>query len=312
MGLNQLSTAAGQNLSSVSDFSISNAHNGNNDSPQGVSEALKTGPHGFQQRTTCAENADWVVWDAYVRPACGSKSHRKPDRKTSQHPNEKSFTENDLSIFHQSDPATADGVASVPEAIHGGEEPEQRMPKPCPAGESFQDFDFVAVLEIVVVQQTDVAVTLGFRARRRSRLLLRRRCLHRSWRGWATGSESRFGWLAERFSGRSGTVSGNDFCLIAPLRDGFIRSEVDLEFDGRERNLIPRQQSPPDDFLTVDPRAIAAAQIPNEQQTVGFRNNAVYLGDTAVIDMQITQLPVSAHNCDVPINDDRCSSGDWN
>ena len=97
------------------------------------------------------------------------------------------------------------------------------------------------------------------------------------------------------------------------MRDGrFARSQMNFELDRSKGQFIPGQQCAARDLLPVDFCAIGASQIPDEQQTVGPGNGAMKFGDAVVVQRDITQLPLSPDESQIPGDDDRFSSVEWN
>ena len=97
----------------------------------------------------------------------------------------------------------------------------------------------------------------------------------------------------------------NDLGLIGTLIwIGFIGSEVNFELDGGNGNLIAGKQCSANDFLAVDPCTVTATEVSQKEKSIGFYNDAVNLGNAAVIQVEVAQLTVSPHDRDITIESD--------
>src|SRR5262245_11826970 len=84
-------------------------------------------------------------------------------------------------------------------------------------------------------------------------------------------------------------------CKFSGRRRRLAGPEVHPESQTRHAQLIVWEKCRPAHALTVDPRAVRAAQIANQQQSVGFHDDAVLLGDALMVEAHVAILLPADH-----------------
>lgn len=80
------------------------------------------------------------------------------------------------------------------------------------------------------------------------------------------------------------------------------RAQMHAELHASEGELVPGKQSTASHALTVDARAVRAAQIANEEQAIGLGDGTVQLRDAGVIKNYVAQATFAANDGHFPGN----------
>ena len=83
------------------------------------------------------------------------------------------------------------------------------------------------------------------------------------------------------------------------FRVWFAGSHFHTKFFACKRQFVTGKQRAPDDSLTVNFRSVGAAEISDEQQSVGSDNQAVHFGNTAFFEADIAQIVLTSDERDV-------------